>query len=201
MKKLAIIAFATLGVMGQAQAAGDAAAGQAKAAVCSACHGPQGNSPANPLWPKQAGQHEGYVVKQLKDFKSGARKDDTMIGMVAALSEQDMADIAAFWAGQTISIGSADPEKAKLGRKIYQGGIAEKGVAACMACHGPAGDGNPAANFPSLNGQHAAYTAKALMDFRSGIRSNDPQGMMQGVVANMSDAEIEAVAQYIMGLH
>ena len=182
------------------QAAGNAEVGQTKSVACAACHGPYGNSPVNPIWPKLAGQHPKYIEKQLKDFKSGSRTDATMIGMVAPLNEQDMADLAAFFASQTKQGGTSAADKAEAGEKLYRGGNTTTGVAACMACHGPAGSGNPQANFPSLAGQHAAYTEKALKDFRSGDRANDMNQMMQGVVARITDDEITAVAQYIQGL-
>ncbi|MET0046551.1 MAG: c-type cytochrome [Sedimenticola sp.] len=194
------LALATGGV----QAAGDAAAGKAKSAVCMACHGPDGNSPtpSGPAatWPKLAGQHASYLAKQMADFKSGARKDPIMMGMVAALSEQDMADLAAHYNGQKQSDGTAAADQVELGEKLFRAGNKDSGVAACMACHGPAGLGNPAANFPRVSGQHAAYTEKALKDFRSGSRANDAGKMMQGVAAKMTDAEITAVSQYIQGL-
>ncbi len=201
MKKVAIAALTVLGMIGTAQAAGDASAGQAKAATCAACHGMDGNSPANPLWPKLAGQAPGYITSQLVAFKSGQREDATMAPMVAPLSDQDMADLAAYFSGQQRSINAADEEKAAQGQAIYRGGIAAKGVAACMACHGPSGAGNPPAGYPSLYGQHAAYVSKALKDYRSGVRSTDPNAMMRGVVERMSDAEIEAVAEFVSGLH
>jgi cytochrome c553 len=182
------------------QAAGNAEAGQTKSAVCAACHGNDGNSPANPIWPKLAGQHPKYIEKQLKDFKSGDRTDPTMIGMVAPLNEQDMADLAAYFSSQTKKGGSAAADQVKAGEKIYRAGNPASGVAACMACHGPSGSGNPQANFPALAGQHAAYVEKALKDFRSSSRSNDLNSMMQGVAGPMTDSEIAAVAQYIQGL-
>ena len=182
------------------QAAGNAEVGQTKSVACAACHGPDGNSPANPIWPKLAGQHPKYIEKQLKDFKSGDRTDPTMIGMVAPLNEQDMADLAAFFASQTKKGGAAAADKAETGGKIFRAGNPGTGVAACMACHGPAGSGNPQANFPALAGQHAAYTEKALKEFRAGSRANDLNSMMQGVAARMTDDEIAAVAQYIQGL-
>ncbi len=182
------------------QAAGNADAGKTKSVACMACHGPDGNSPVNPIWPKLAGQHPKYIEKQLKDFKSGARTDATMIGMVAPLNEQDMADLAAYFASQAKKGGSAAADQMKAGEKIYRAGNSTTGVAACMACHGPAGSGNPQANFPALAGQHAPYVEKALKDFRDGARTNDANSMMQGVVARMSNAEMTAVAQYIQGL-
>lgn len=182
------------------QAAGNAAAGEGKAGVCFGCHGPNGNS-VNPVWPKLAGQGEGYLAKQLADFKSGARKDPIMSGQVAALSAQDMADLAAYFAGQKISPASADKTNLTLGQNIYRGGNKEKGVAACIACHGPAGAGNPAAKFPALGSQQADYVVKTMKDFRSSTRSNDPGKMMRDIAGRMSDKEIEAVAAYISGLH
>ena len=169
--------------------------------VCAACHSADGNSML-PAFPKLAGQHAEYIAKQLADFKAGTRTDPTMTGMAAPLSEQDVADLAAYYASNTGSIGSAaDAEKAALGQKIFQGGDKAKGISACMACHGPSGAGNPGAKFPALGGQHTAYVIKALKDFRSGTRANDPAKMMRDVAAKMSDSDIEAVAEYIAGLH
>lgn len=199
MNKLAIAAL-LLGALGSAHAAGSASAGQGKAAVCSACHGMDGNS-VTPIWPSLAGQSEQFISKQLMDFKSGARKDDTMTAMAAPLSDQDVADLAAWYSSQKRGVGSANAEKAAPGEKLYRAGDADKGVAACMACHGPNGAGNPAAKFPALAGQHATYTIKALKDFRAGTRSNDPANMMRDVAGKMTDAQIEAVAEYIAGLH
>lgn len=200
MKNLAIAALVVLGAFGTAQAAGDAAAGKNKSALCASCHGADGNSMV-PTFPKLAGQHASYIAKQLADFKSGARKDPTMSGMAMPLSDQDMADLAAYYASQKIAIGSANAEKAALGKKIYLGGDSAKGISACMACHGPNGAGNPGAKYPALQGQQSMYVVKQLQDFRSGARANDPANMMSSIAAKMSDAEIEAVAEYIAGLH
>jgi len=205
MKKLLVsvsiaLALAASGV----QAAGDAAAGKAKATACMACHGPDGNSPTPTgpatTWPKLAGQHAKYLAKQLADFKSQARKNSIMLGMVASLSEQDMADLAAHFSSQKQVPGTAAGDQVAAGEKLYRAGNAASGVAACMGCHGPNGMGNPAANFPRISGQHAAYVEKALKDFRSGARTNDAGGMMRGVAGKMTDAEIAAVAQYVQGL-
>jgi cytochrome c553 len=182
------------------QAAGNAEAGKTKSAACAACHGPDGNSPINPVWPKLAGQHPGYIEKQLSDFKSGNRNDPTMSGMAAPLSEEDMADLAAYFSSQTKQGGAAAPDLVAAGEKLYRAGNTATGVAACMACHGPTGSGNPAANFPALAGQHADYVEKTLKDFRAGTRNNDLNNMMQGVAERMTDAEVAAVAQYIQGL-
>jgi cytochrome c553 len=183
-----------------AQAGGDAEAGKAKAQACFACHGVNGNS-STPTFPSLAGQHASYLAKQLADFKSGKRQNALMAGQVAALSPQDMADLAAFFAKQKPVPGSADETKVALGEKVYRGGNKESGVSACMACHSPTGAGNPPARFPMLSGQHAAYTAAQLKAFRKGERANDPGKMMQNIAAHMSDKEIDAVASYIQGLH
>ena len=190
-----VLAFATAGV----QAAGDVAAGKAKSATCLACHGADGNSP-NPIWPKLAGQHPAYIAKQLADFKAGMRENAMMAPMVAPLSEKDMLNLAAYFGSQTQSVGSAAEDKVALGEKIYRAGNAESGVAACTACHGPTGIGNPAALYPRVSGQHAAYVEQTLKDFRTGARANDAQQMMRGVAAKMTDDEIAAVAQYLQGL-
>ncbi|MFO7604379.1 MAG: c-type cytochrome [Gammaproteobacteria bacterium] len=195
-----VIAGALLALAGSAFAAGDVKAGKAKAKACFDCHGVNGVS-TNPLWPKLAGQHAKYTVKQLDDFKTGLRKDPVMSTQVAALSDQDMADLGAFFAAQQVSLGGADETLVEAGKKIYHGGIKDKKVAACMGCHGPAGNGNPPAGFPALNGQYAAYVSKTMQDFRSGARSNDPNKMMRDIASRMSDADIKAVAAYIQGLH
>jgi cytochrome c553 len=199
--KLLISLLALFAVAINAQAAGDAEAGKAKAQVCFSCHGVNGNS-MNPVWPNLAGQHEGYIAKQLADFKAGTQRNDPlMMGQVMSLSPQDMADLGAFFAKQKPSAGSADETKLVMGEKIYRGGNKATGVSACIACHGPSGAGNPAAKYPMLSGQHAAYTVKTLKDFRKGSRKNDPGKMMQNIAARMTDAEIEAVSSYMQGLH
>ncbi len=201
MKKLLSIAsLASLALISAVQAAVDAEAGKAKAATCVACHGPDGNSLA-PNFPKLAGQHADYLAKQLADFKAGDRKDPTMNAMAAPLTEQDMANIGAFYATQKIAVGETAADQLELGQALYRAGNAASGVAACAACHGPAGDGNPMANFPALGGQHADYVKLQLQNFRSGARANDAGAMMRSVAQKMSDADIEAVAQYIQGLH
>ncbi len=201
MKKVLLIAsiFALATTQG-VQAAGDAAAGKTKSAACAACHGADGNSGANPLWPKLAGQHAKYIVKQLSDFKAGARKDPTMAPMAAPLSDQDRADLAAYFSSQTRTVGEAAADKVDAGATLYRAGNSN-GAPACSGCHGPAGAGNGPANFPSIGGQSAAYVEKQLKAFRSGARSNDANGMMAGVASKLSDADIAAVAQYVQGLH
>jgi cytochrome c553 len=201
MKKwLMTLSMATAMVSSVAVAGGDAAAGKAKSAMCAGCHMADGNS-VNGMWPKLAGQHESYIIKQLQDFKAGDRVDPTMAPMAAGLSEDDMANLAAFYSSQTLKSGEADPALVEKGKQIFMNGNAASGVAACSACHAPNGVGNPAANFPSLQGQHADYTVKQLKDFRAGNRANDAGRMMQSVAAKMTDDEIAAVASYIQGLH
>jgi cytochrome c553 len=186
----------------QAYAGGDASAGQAKSAVCAACHGADGNS-AVPNWPKLAGQHEQYLNRQLVLIKSGARPVPEMMGITPGLSEQDMEDLAAYYASQTVSGGVADELKIVLGERIYRAGNEKTGVPACMSCHGPAGEGNPLAGYPALAGQHSVYTANMLNRFRSGENwgeGDDSSAIMNGSAAELTDDEIEAVASYIQGL-
>lgn len=197
---LALLSTSSTFAEGDAPAAGDAAQGKTKSAVCAACHGADGNS-ANPMWPKIAGQHPAYIEKQLADFKEKRRNDPTMSPMAAPLSEQDMKDLAAYFSAQAAKPGSANAEKVDLGKTIYKGGNLATNVTACAACHGPTGKGNPASNYPSINGQHAAYTAKQLKDFKASNRENDPSNIMRDIAKRMSEAEIEAVSEYISGLH
>lgn len=180
---------------------GDAAAGQGKAAVCAACHGQDGKG-LQAEYPNLAGQGAGYLAKQLADYKSGARANAIMAGMAAGLSEQDMADVAAYFASLPAVQGVAeDREDLKTGESIFRGGITSAKIAACMGCHGPAGKGNPAAKWPMLSGQNAAYTALTLRAFRSGERNNDPNEMMRMVSHRLSDTEIDALANYLQGLN
>src|SRR5512145_951821 len=153
MNKLLVSLLLTMGVTGMAQAAGDATAGQTKAAVCGACHGPDGNSPA-PTFPKLAGQGERYLLKQMKDIKSGARPVVPMTGLLDNLSDQDLADISAYFASQKGSVGQADPKLVARGEALFRGGNLAAGMPACSGCHSPNGEGNDLAGFPQLGGQH-----------------------------------------------
>jgi cytochrome c553 len=180
-------------------AEGDASAGKSKAAVCAACHGADGNSPSD-AYPKLAGQGEAYLLKQLKNFKSGERQNAFMAPMVANLSEQDMADLAAYFSSQTIAAGATPEEFVELGKAIYRGGNKESGVPACMACHGPNGSGMPAAKWPALAGQYTAYVEAQLHAFADGARNNDPNSIMRDIASRMSDEEIKAVSAYVSGL-
>jgi len=194
-----LLAFTSL----QALAEGDASAGQAKSAICAACHGADGNSVV-PTWPKLAGQHEKYMTRQVSLIKSGARQVPEMMGIVTGLSDQDIEDLSAYFAAQESAGGVADESKVVLGERIYRAGNAESGVPACMACHGPAGEGNPLSGYPALAGQHSAYTGKMLTGFRAGENWGDADAssrIMNGAVAELSDEELDAVASYIQGLY
>lgn len=193
------LSLALLLATGQYSIAADIEAGKQKSQTCAACHGPDGNS-TNSIWPKLADQHVQYTVKQLQDFKEGKRENAQMAPLVSSLNEEDMRDIAAYYADQKGNVGSADPEYLEEGEKIYRFGNAETGVPGCMACHGPNGMGNPAAMYPMLSGQHADYTAAQLQAFRSGERSNDNGEVMRILAEKMSDTEIKAVSEYIQGL-
>ena len=200
---LRLIAGMMVLVSWQASAAGDAAAGQAKSAVCTACHGIDGNS-AVPNWPKLAGQHEQYLARQLRLIKEGSRPVPEMMGITPGLSEQDMDDLSAYFAGQQITVGVADQSKVELGQRIFRAGNPETGVPACMACHGPAGEGNPLAGYPALAGQHAVYTSSMLKRFRDGENWGDGDAsshVMNGAASELSDEEIDAVSSYIQGLY
>ena len=179
---------------------GDSKAGQQIAnQVCAVCHGMDGNSPI-PANANLAGQHPEYLYKQLTEFKSGARANAIMAGMVANLSDQDMRNLASYYAGQAGKEASAkNMELAAIGQKIYRGGVPDKGIAACSACHSPDGSGIPPV-YPHVSGQHSEYTTAQLRAFRSGARNNDVNGMMRMVASRLSDDEIKALAEYIAGL-
>ncbi|MEH6595541.1 MAG: c-type cytochrome [Colwellia polaris] len=205
MKKFIITILLGLSAIATANAAeGNAEAGKNKSAMCAACHGADGNSLV-PMYPKLAGQSASYLVKQLVEFKQGmtsggksGRVDPVMGGMAMALSEQDMADVAAFYASQEITAGTGNADA--LGKKLYLGGNAEMEVTACVACHGINGKGMPSAGFPALASQNAEYLKIQLEKFRNGSRNNDLNGMMQGVAANLTDEEITALSQYMSSL-
>jgi len=181
---------------------GDIAAGQAKSALCIACHGPNGQGGPNPLWPKLAGQHASYIVQQLNNFKAQDRQEPTMSPMAAPLTEQEVHNLAAYFESQTPKIGSANQEWLEQGQKIYRGGNKETSVVACIGCHGPQGRGNPAAKYPAINGQNAQYMLKQIKDYKNGIRK--PKGnavIMRDIAVNMSETEMEAVTNYMQGLY
>lgn len=184
-------------------AAGDANVGQAKAAICVACHGADGNSVVA-IWPKIAGQHASYLERQLGLIKSGDRAVPEMAGIVMGLSDQDMADMAAYYAGQKSKPGLTDATLLASGEQLYRAGNSLTDVPACMACHGPAGEGNPLAAYPAVAGQHSVYTEKMLKDFRAGSMWGEDDAaskIMTDVTLRLTDAEIKAVASYMQGLH
>lgn len=187
------------------EAAAPAAADPAKAqqivnTVCVGCHGADGNSPL-PANPKLSGQHAAYITKQLQNFKSGERQNPIMMGMVAALSPEDMKNLGAYFSEQKPAPAAAkDKNLVAKGEKIYRGGIMATGIPACAGCHGQNGAGIPA-QYPRLAGQHGEYIEAQLKTFRTSDRANDPNKMMQGVAAHMSDADIKAVSEYISGLN
>ncbi|MGV2292161.1 c-type cytochrome [Trinickia sp. YCB016] len=205
------VAAGLMGLAGQSRAAEaakpDLNRGQQIATqVCAACHGADGNS-ATGAFPKLAGQHQEYLVKQLKDFKVqagakvAARKNDVMAGFAGALSDQDMINVAAYFASQTSKPGFAhDKNTIALGQQIYRGGIADKGVPACASCHGPTGQGMPI-QYPRLSWQWQDYTVAQLTAFQQGPGARNNNEAMHTIASRLSENEIKAVADYIAGLH
>jgi len=181
---------------------GNAESGRAKSATCAACHGADGNS-ATPDWPSLAGQHPSYIVRQLKAFKSGDRQNVTMMPFAQMLSDQDVLDVATYFSMQKPTPKGADPALVSLGQQIYRGGVPERGIAACIACHGPGGHGNAFAAYPRIGGQHSAYVAKTLKEYASGDRRSDVEvnQMMRNVAALLLDDEIRALSSYVQGLN
>jgi len=181
----------------------DAQAGRVLSGTCAACHGEDGNT-ALPGSPNIAGQNARYLVRQMKYLRDGGRDPKTMLGQLDGFTDEDLEDLAAYYAGQTGKVGQASPEGIEIGEAIYRGGILDKQVAACTACHAPDGSGNPLAGFPSLSGQPADYVVLQLTEYREGRRTTDQgdyEGMMRQTAMNMTDAEIAAVANYVFGLH
>jgi len=205
MKRILLTLLLGLGALNTASAIeGDAEAGKSKSAMCAACHGVDGNA-AVPIYPKLAGQGAAYIAKQLADFKLGltsggkeGRADPIMGGMAMALSEQDMANLGAYYASQTISAGS--DTTSEIGKSIYLGGDASRGVTACVACHGVTGKGMAQAGFPAIASQNSAYIKSQLEKFRSGSRANDNASMMRKIAMRLEDKDIEALTQYIASL-
>lgn len=208
MNKLVMFALvATIGLTSFTNASetkkmmGDAEKGKALSASCAACHGADGNS-SNPEWPKLAGQGESYLIKQLTEYRNGKRKNAVMNGMAAGIkSDEDVMHLAAYYASSEAKPGQAkNKDIIAEGESIYRGGIVEAGVAACSACHGPTGSGNPTAKFPKISGQHAKYSLTQLQYFKSGERNNDTGKMMRNMAKKMSTAQMEAVSEYMAGL-
>lgn len=195
-------------VLGESLVDGSIDNGRDKAATCSACHGQEGKS-ANPLWPNIAGQSATYVVTQLTAFRDGAsdpgkakRYDPLMSPQSMALSDEDIRDLAVYFESLPAPAQAvADPSTVARAEALYRGGDTANGTAACLACHGPTGRGNPAASYPALNGQHAVYTAKQLKDYASGARKSDgTTRVMRDIASRLSQDDINALASYVQGL-
>jgi len=180
---------------------GTAEAGKAKSITCGACHGQDGNS-VNPVWPTLAGQHAPYLFDQLMAFKNDARSDVLMSAQAKMLSEQDMRNLAVYYESQQAASRTvAEASTVDKGESIYRGGVKETGAAACMSCHGPSGQGNPAASYPALRGQYAAYTAAQLRAYANDSRKSDgPTKVMRDIAKRLSEDEIAAVSSYVQGL-
>ena len=197
---LALAAVFMSVIVGPAAIAADANNGKALAVTCLACHGEKGNSLV-PSFPNIAGQTQQYLAKQLREIQSGARAVPTMAGLLDAMSEQDLEDIAAYYASQPRNYGAAKADLVELGETIYRVGIPRKNIASCTACHSPTGEGNGPAGFPALAGQWPEYTVSQLKAFQNGERHNDGDSkMMQSTAQDLTDKEMQAVASYLYGL-
>jgi cytochrome c553 len=229
LKKTGVVltVIATLMTATIVQAQGDIQAGKQESTNCVGCHGSDGNSMVS-TFPKLAGQHASYLVKQLHAFQNGSRHAPMMVSFAKGLSNQAIDDVASFYALQPISanpmprLKSDDYEEVKddghskhkpvhhdkgkeaelnalltFGGDLYRNGDLDREVSACIACHGPAGEGNKPAGFPSLKGQHADYLIQTLTDFKTGTRVKNPDNMMQMIAAKMTEKEIRAVSYYL----
>ncbi|MBC6414385.1 MAG: cytochrome c4 [Chromatiales bacterium] len=194
---LMVLSFLAMSVVG---AQGDIEQGKSKSMQCVACHGPDGNS-VNPQWPKIAGQSAQYIIKQLQHFKKSERVNPLMNPQAAALSDDDIKHLAAYYESMVRSPGAADEALVAAGEKLYRGGNSESGIPACISCHGPNGKGNPAAGFPNISYQHAMYTVERLKKYRSATENYPGSEIMNGIAAKLTDDEIEAVSSYMQGLH
>jgi cytochrome c553 len=195
----AVLGFGSVNALAQE---GSAEAGQTKSVTCAACHGADGNS-VTPDWPSLASQHATYLVRQLEAYRNQERSDAGMQGFAATLSEEDMHDVAAWFESQSMSAKGADPALVSRGERIYRGGIPEREIPACIACHGPQGAGNELAGYPRISHQHSAYLAKTLREYRAGTRRSDAplNQMMRNVSELLLDDEIDALASYMQGLN
>ncbi len=206
MRKLLASLAITVGAVGVAhadlQADADAAAGKEKAQACASCHGQQGISPSG-AFPNLAGQQASYLAKQIMDIRDGNREVPQMAGQVDDYSDQDAWDVAVYFADLDPALGQAEADEALVerGRELYRAGDMAKGVPACAACHTPTGEGIGSAGYPALSGQHPDYTLSTLQAFASGARNNDPANMMGDIASKLSDRDMEAVANYVLGLH
>lgn len=211
LMKTIVFTLAALFGLSATALAGDPAAGEALTAGCTACHGADGNSVA-PTFPKLAGQNERYLLKQMQDIRDKRRPVPTMIGQVDNMTDEQLADIAAYYASQAQTPGQSSPERLELGGQVYRAGVSTTGVAACAGCHGARGSGNAPAGWPRLAGQHADYIAQQLRRWRTGAENTleeNPEGrtndgdarLMRDVALRLTDNEIDAVANFIAGLH
>ncbi|WP_394242824.1 c-type cytochrome [Vibrio astriarenae] len=205
MKKLALIL--SLIASCSAWATGNIEAGKAKSLTCAACHGADGNSQLA-IYPTIAGQHAKYIEKQLQDFKLGmtsagkqGRYDPVMSGMAMPLSDEDMADLAAYYASVPIAHATTPEDVVDQGKALYSAGDAERGLTACIACHGPRGNGTELSGFPKISGQQPDYIKAQLEKFRSGERGNDMNAMMRDIAQKLTDDDIAILSQYVGGLH
>ncbi|MBV6418394.1 MAG: Cytochrome c4 [Steroidobacteraceae bacterium] len=209
---LAFAALALAAALPAARADGSAEAGASKAIVCTACHGPNGNS-VNPEWPNLAGQNAAYITQQLTQFRAGQRGASAnamvMTAQAAALTDADIADLAAYFSAQTPAGLEADPSYWKAGEALYRGGSHERGIPACMACHGPVGRGNPAAGYPAVRAQHSVYTVAQLTAYANGTRYSDAAGavhdtknahMMETIAKQLTAEDMRDLASYIQGM-
>ena len=203
MKRIILLVPFVLGLSTAANATGNAEAGKTKSVECAACHGQDGNSLIE-MNPKLAGQHEKYLAKQMQDFRTASqtggksgRNNAVMNGMAAGLSDQDIADISAYYASIKVAPGSTPENVVEMGEKLYRAGDKERNITACIACHGPKGNGMGLANFPKISDQHAAYIKSQLEAFRSGDRANDLNGMMRDIAAKLTDKDIDILSKYL----
>jgi len=207
MKNIGVLVCLFISFNINAAEQGNAENGKTKSITCSACHGVDGNS-AIPMNPKLAGQHEKYLVKQLTEFKLASktggkdgRNNAIMNGMSAALSEQDIRDLAAYYSSQEAVSGESTQDAVEQGNKLYIGGDLKRGITACIACHGPKGNGTSLSGFPDISGQHSVYISSQLKSFRSGGRANSLNGMMADIAKRMTDDDIEVISNYVAGLY
>jgi cytochrome c553 len=201
MKRFWILAAAISGAIASNSAlpAGSVEAGAAKAVVCQACHGANGNS-TNPEWPSLAALGADYIADQLKNFKEAKRTNPVMMPNAATLSADDMANLGAYFDSLPNTGLEADPSYWQAGEKLYRGGDSTRAIPACMACHGPTGRGNEPAKFPALRGQQSVYLIKQLTDYASGARATGPNGIMQTVAKRLSPEDMRNVASYLQGI-
>ncbi len=201
MKRFLMFAATLSGAIASTAAlpAGNAATGATKAVVCQACHGANGNS-ANPEWPSLAGLGADYISEQLQNFKDGKRNNPVMAPNAAPLGPDDMADLGAYFDSLVNTGLEADPSYWQAGEKLYRGGDKDRGIPACMACHGPTGRGNEPAKFPALRGQQSVYVVKQLNDYASGARATGPNAVMPTIAKRLSADDIRNVSSYLQGL-